>query len=74
MPLQGAAAIGFFSETPGGVARGEWLRRKKCAHKTQVLSWQMNLGLELGSLWYDSGMIRGMIRKPIFLNSESFVD
>ena len=28
VPLQGAAAVGFFSEAAGGVARGEWLRRK----------------------------------------------
>ena len=25
VPLQGAAAVGFFSEAPGSVARGEWL-------------------------------------------------
>ena len=39
---------------------------KKRAHKTQVLILQMYQGSELGSLRYDSGMIRGMIRKPIF--------
>ena len=35
------------------------------AHKTQVLILQMYQGSELGSLRHDSGMIRGMIRKPI---------
>ena len=39
---------------------------KKRAHKTQVLILQMYQGSELGSLRYDSGMIQGMIRKPIF--------
>ena len=35
VPLQGAAAVGFFSEAPGGVARGEWLRRKDlCSQNT----------------------------------------
>ena len=43
------------------------------AHKTQVLILQMYQGSELGSLRYGSGMIRGMTRKPIFLNSGSFV-
>ena len=34
MPLQGAA-VGFFSEAAGGVARGEWLRRKDlCSQNT----------------------------------------
>ena len=48
------------------VARGEWLQRKDFSHKTQVLILQMYQGSELGSLRYDSGMIRGMVRKPIF--------
>ena len=39
---------------------------KKRVHKTQVLILQMYQGSELGSLRYDSGMIRGMIRKTIF--------
>ena len=33
--LQGAAAVGFFSEAPGGVARDEWLRRRDlCSQNT----------------------------------------
>ena len=53
VPLQGAAegaaaAVGFC------LARDETI----CARRTQVLPWQMNQGSEVGSLRYDSGMIR----------------
>ena len=46
---------------------------KKRSHKTQVLILQMYQGSELGSLRYDSGMIRGMIRKPVFLIREALL-
>ena len=50
---------------------------KKRAHKTQVLILQTYQGSELGSLRYDSGMIRSWFGvwfgDPFFLNSGSFV-
>ena len=53
------AIAGFLrSSRRRSVARGEWLQRKKNSHKTQVLILQMYQGSELGSLRYDSGMIR----------------
>ena len=39
----------------------------KNALRTQVLILQMYHGSDLGSLKHESGMIRGMIRNPIFL-------
>ena len=69
VPLQGAAAgaavVGFFSEAAGDIARGQWLRRKDLCSQNTSSALANDQRSELGSLRYDSSMIRGMIRKPI---------
>ena len=65
VPLQGAAVVGFFSEAAGDIARGQWLRRKDLCSQNTSSALANDQRSELGSLRYDSGMIRGMIRKPI---------
>ena len=61
--------VGMLVPLQDAAARGQWLRRKIYAHKTQVLILQMYQGSELGSLRYDSGYDS----ETPFLNSGSFV-
>ena len=71
--LQGAV-VGFFSEAAGPVANG--CKEKSSQNTSSDLANVPRFRIGKFEVWfgYDSGMIRGMIRKPIFfLNSGSFV-